>query len=193
MARWAGVEAAGLVLELLIASMAVVLVRSLAMATPAKVMVVCAFSAQLLIAVPVAFRLGFLRHRAAGRDAAFDTTNAVVSTQVAVHFSVMAATFPCLRQFLQALDSSLGATTRIRPPARPRHALGLQPLTAAAAAEALQRPPAARLRPDATGDIVSRATAAPPGPPADDARRSADSFGSAKAMIWRTQRWEIRY
>lgn len=46
-------------------------------------------------------------------DRTFAITNTVVLTEITMHFSLMAATFPCLRKFLQAFDTNLGATTHM--------------------------------------------------------------------------------
>lgn len=187
-----------MLIELLISSMAVVLVWNLSMARGTKVMVVCAFSAQLLVVIPIVFRLGFLGDRVSGSDATFDTTNAAITTQVVLHLSVMAATFPCLRQFLQAFDSGLGATTKIGTElgtgslptgrgtgSRSRGGYALQ------STERQQQH--AKLRPDPTAEITSSATADRQNASPGGTRRSIDSFGSDKAIIWKTHKWEIRY
>ena len=46
-------------------------------------------------------------------DRTFALTNTLVLTEITMHFSLMAATFPCLRRFLQAFDTHLGATTHM--------------------------------------------------------------------------------
>ncbi len=74
-----------------------------------------AFSAQLLVAVPVSYRLLFLRDatRNYRGPVMFTLTNTTIVTQVVMHFSIMAATFPCFRQFLQAFNNDFGATTKM--------------------------------------------------------------------------------
>jgi hypothetical protein len=208
--RWAVVEGFSLLVEVLISSMAVVLVWNLSMATRTKVMVVCAFSAQLLIAIPIAFRLELLRGRteAPPRDPLFAATSSAIATQIVVHLSVMAATFPCLRQFLQAFDSGLGATTKISTElgsgSRSQQSHSgyiLQSRGQVAGTDdgrSVRRnqgcvSPAARLRPDPTAVIVTQAIADPTAGEPSESRRSTDSFGSDKAIIWKTQKWEIKY
>lgn len=197
--RWAVIEAFSMLIELLICGMAVVLVWNLSMATRTKVMVVCAFSAQLLIVIPIAFRLSSLRSRMYGSDMTFDTTNATVSTQVVIHLSIMAATFPCFRQFLQAFDSGLGATTKIPTElgsgSQSHSGYALQSLvgTCEEGRSINKRRQPAKLRPDATAEIISKATADRRDPSPSQTQRSTDSFGSDKAIIWKTQKWEIRY
>src|SRR6266498_980132 len=65
------------------------------------------------IIVPTSFRLVFLRQSISSADMTFDSTNTILTTQVVMHFSLMAATFPCMRKFLQAFDLNMGATTKM--------------------------------------------------------------------------------
>jgi hypothetical protein len=76
-----------------------------------KVAVVGAFLMRILIALPTAFKLALLRRDLPSPDSTFNTTNVVIATQVTMHYTIMAATFPCMRAFLQAFNSGLGATT----------------------------------------------------------------------------------
>jgi hypothetical protein len=81
------------------------------MSTKLKAAVVAAFLLRLLIIVPTAFKLSLQRRDLPSSDATFTSTGVVIATQVALHYTVMAATFPCMRAFLQAFNSGLGATT----------------------------------------------------------------------------------
>ncbi|KAJ4144376.1 hypothetical protein LMH87_003260 [Akanthomyces muscarius] len=113
--RWLVIETVSLLIELLISALAFTLVLGLDLAFQTKFIVVMAFSAQLLVAIPVGYRLVFLRdairnHRAPIMFTLADTT---IVTQVVMHFSIMAATFPCFRQFLQAFNNDFGATTKM--------------------------------------------------------------------------------
>ncbi|UNI13773.1 hypothetical protein JDV02_000483 [Purpureocillium takamizusanense] len=111
--RWAVVEIFSILIEVMISAMAVALVWDLKMAVKVKVAVVGAFSAQLLVIVPIIFRLMSVRRSLDSSDITFDWTETTLTTQVVMHFSLMAATFPCFRQFLQAFDSGFGATTKM--------------------------------------------------------------------------------
>lgn len=73
--------------------------------------VVGAFLLRILIVIPTAFKLVLLRRDLPKADATFTSTDVVIATQVTLHYTVMAATFPCMRAFLQAFNSGLGATT----------------------------------------------------------------------------------
>jgi hypothetical protein len=76
-----------------------------------KVAVVGAFLMRALIALPTGYKLALLRRDLPSPDSTFDATNVVIATQVTMHYTIMAATFPCMRAFLQAFNSGLGATT----------------------------------------------------------------------------------
>lgn len=112
--RWAVVESLSIVIEVLISALAFSFVLGLDMAFRTKAIVITAFSAQLLVAIPVGFRLWFL-HQAVRKPGAlmFTLANLSIATQAVMHFSIMAATFPCFRQFLQAFNNDFGATTKM--------------------------------------------------------------------------------
>ncbi|KAG8423424.1 hypothetical protein J3458_000324 [Metarhizium acridum] len=192
--RWVVVETLSTLFEFAISALAVALVWSLSMKLKTKVMVVCAFSAQLLVMIPIAFRLHFVRVSRYASDATFNSTEIAIATQVVMHFSIMAATFPCFRQFLQAFDSGLGATTKIST----EHGSGsrsqggsyvLQSL-ASAREEGRVGKARARLRPDPTAEIVTAVAARSSDRGAED--MSIDSAGSDKA-IWTRREWEVHY
>ncbi|KAJ2973386.1 hypothetical protein NQ176_g6639 [Zarea fungicola] len=130
--RWITIESLSVVLEVLISALAFSLVLGFDMAFRTKFIVVAAFSAQLLVAIPVSFRLIYLRdalraeptttttaNTIEGSSAANDATvlftvsKLTIATQAVMHFSIMAATFPCFRQFLQAFNNNFGATTKM--------------------------------------------------------------------------------
>ncbi|KAJ6437098.1 restless-like transposase [Purpureocillium lavendulum] len=203
--RWAVIETFSILIEVSISAMAVALVWNLIMAFKVKVAVVCAFSAQLLVIIPVIFRLIFVRRSMDTHDATFDWTQPALTTQVVMHFSVMAATFPCFRQFLQAFDSNWGATTKMSDTqtgtgSRSNNSYALQSLGSKRGAEgdvvvrdgegAPYSRATARLRPDETAEIVTKATGRRDR--AGDEDQSIESVGSDKA-IWRTDRFEVRY
>lgn len=157
-------------------------------------MVVCAFSAQLLVIIPIAFRLYFVHRSINTTDATFDPTNTVIATQVVMHFSIMAATFPCFRQFLQAFDSGLGATTKIATElgsgSRSQGSYVLQSLASARDGSRAAKS-RARLRPDSTAEITTAVAAGSSGQRGAE-NMSIESVGSDKA-IWTKRQWEVRY
>jgi hypothetical protein len=110
-ANWATIEASSLAIEGLVCALALWLVWNLQMSVKLKVAVVGAFLMRTLIAVPTAFKLVLLRRDLPSPDSTFNITNVVIATQVTMHYTIMAATFPCMRAFLQVFNSGLGATT----------------------------------------------------------------------------------
>lgn len=127
-------------IEVLISGLAFSLVLGLDMALRTKFIVVSAFSAQLLVAIPVSYRLVLLRdalrnyqpHGGGGgggggsSSVMFTLADTTIVTQVVMHFSIMAATFPCFRQFLQAFNNDFGATTKMGTGDDPRSGDGSQ-------------------------------------------------------------------
>ncbi|BAE60300.1 unnamed protein product [Aspergillus oryzae RIB40] len=114
--RWTVVETGNMLIELLIPGLIIKVLWSLQARLKTKLSVLLAFSVQLLVAIPTIFRLVLLREMTTEdirNDRTFAITNTVVLTEITMHFSLMAATFPCLRKFLQAFDTNLGATTHM--------------------------------------------------------------------------------
>ncbi|KAF5856873.1 hypothetical protein ETB97_006626 [Aspergillus alliaceus] len=139
--QWTAVEAGNIFIELLLPCIVILMVWDLRVASTTKITVVMAFSLQLLYVyvailvglelisnkffstllmkratVPIVVRLVLLQQSTTGDDAAdptFTITDTVLVTEVAMHFSLMSATFPCLRKFLQVFDMNMGATTHL--------------------------------------------------------------------------------
>ncbi|KYK58764.1 hypothetical protein DCS_05782 [Drechmeria coniospora] len=191
--RVAIVESFSLLIEALISGMAVMLVWNLSMALKTKILVVAAFSAQLLVIIPVSFRLLFVREVTVSDDVTFDFTNPAIATQVVMHFSIMAATFPCFRQFLQAFDSGLGATigSDLGTGSHANSGYILQSFDSAHSGKMKRgkRPQETRKQQEPAKRVES-STGIEPG---SDENKSVESDGSDKAIIWRTQGWEVRY
>ncbi|KAE8361462.1 hypothetical protein BDV27DRAFT_147816 [Aspergillus caelatus] len=123
--RWTVVETGNMLIELLIPGLIIMVLWNLQARFKTKITILVAFSAQLLVAIPTIFRL-ILLHEMTTEDIrnnrTFAIANTVVLTEITMHFSLMAATFPCLRKFLQAFDTNMGATTHmITDPDDPKH------------------------------------------------------------------------
>jgi hypothetical protein len=136
-------------------------------------------------------------------DSTFEITDAVIVTEVVMHFSLMAATFPCLRKFLQAFDMHMGATTHMNTEL---HTANNSNTSGSYALKALG--PSSRGAKSSVDHECNLQTAAAvsddlrnSGPCsysrgmsqtlrrfADMERRSIESDGSRRAMIWRTQK-----
>lgn len=85
------------------------MVWHLALPLATKVTVVATFSTQLFIIVPVALRIRFILSFSL-RDPTYNLTNIGFATQVAMHLSIITASFPCLRQFLKTFRAKLKDT-----------------------------------------------------------------------------------
>lgn len=109
---WITIEAISIFLESLLCIMSILLVWRLSLPIHTKIVVIFAFSIHLFVVIPVAFRLISIRSFST-TDIPLNLSNVVLATQIVMHYSTMAATFPCFRQFLQVFDSGLGATTGI--------------------------------------------------------------------------------
>ncbi|KAK2592023.1 hypothetical protein QQS21_010294 [Conoideocrella luteorostrata] len=196
--RWVAVEILSIFIEFSISAMAIIVVWSLGMALKTKVMVVSAFSAQLLVIVPIIFRLIFVRRLVLMKEATFAPTETIVATQVVLHFSIMAATFPCFRQFLQVFDSGLGATTKIRSEtdsgSTTLDSHALQSFPSARARGDRRRGEEVKLRPDSTAEIVTEVASFSREDDVghEEASRSFDTLGSERAIL-RTREWRIRF
>ncbi|KAE8328018.1 hypothetical protein BDV39DRAFT_192407 [Aspergillus sergii] len=114
--RWTVVETGNMLIELLIPGLIIKVLWNLQARLKTKLSILLAFSVQLLVAIPTIFRLILLHEMTTEdirNDRTFAITKTVVLTEITMHFSLMAATFPCLRKFLQAFDTNLGATTHM--------------------------------------------------------------------------------
>ena len=59
------------------------------------------------VIIPIGYRIYSLRGALSGSDITFTSANAAIVTQVVLHFSIMADTFPCMKPFLVAFDKGL--------------------------------------------------------------------------------------
>ncbi|KAF5862182.1 hypothetical protein ETB97_012079 [Aspergillus alliaceus] len=110
------IEVGNMLIQLLIPGLIIMIIWGLQARLSAKITALMAFSLQLLVVIPTIFRLILLRrmtNKDLRGDRTFAITDAVIVTEVTMHFSLMAATFPCLRKFLQAFDMNLSATTNM--------------------------------------------------------------------------------
>lgn len=110
-------ETFSLLIELAIFGVFVAIIHILKMRVAVKIKVIIAFSTRLPVIVPTVFRLIYLRQGlfvdAEGDDPQFYLTNAVIATQVVLHYTTMAASFAYLKPFLRVFDSKMGATIEV--------------------------------------------------------------------------------
>lgn len=129
-ARWVSIESFSCVIESLLFTLSVHLLWSLYMPLGSKTIIAGAFSSRLLyvlsplvflpkradtipiiyrIIIPTAFRIHYLQNNILqDADTTFASINAVIATQVVLHFSLIAATIPCMKPFLAAFENDLG-------------------------------------------------------------------------------------
>ncbi|KAH8427164.1 uncharacterized protein LDX57_004879 [Aspergillus melleus] len=204
-AQWAVVETVNMAIELLIPCLIIVMIWSLHMPIGTKITVVLAFSLQLLVVIPTIIRILFLQQttsttsaQASRTDHTFTLTNSTLNTEVVMHFSLIAATFPCLRKFLQAFDMHMGATTNLTSEGdTDSSSCALKSVERAHAgggsnAEIYRAMPRGHGMGNVT--IVSTVEASSQGSRGAvllGGRRSEESDGSQRVMIRKTQRWEV--
>ncbi|KAI9710043.1 MAG: hypothetical protein M1812_007507 [Candelaria pacifica] len=112
-ARWIAVGSLGLVIEVLLLGLPVYLVWNLQMPLMSKAIVVFAFAFRLPVLVAGIFRLRYLVPTVNSVDYTFDTVYGIVCTQIELHYSLMAATIPCMKPFVKAFNTGyLGTAAR---------------------------------------------------------------------------------
>jgi hypothetical protein len=213
---WATIEAFSLLIEGMICLLSLWLVWDLQMSMKLKVAVVGAFLLRILIVVPTAFKLSLTRRDMPSSDATFTSTDVVIATQVTMHYTVMAATFPCMRSFLQAFNSGLGATTGLTTaavydsnPYAKGSTNGTDKDNTAYALESVNRDVentrSASFRPDNGHTTKTTVTSAGDQQPSkrdqqmqgrqnrSTSQGSADSDESKQPIIKKTLEWEVRH
>lgn len=213
---WAAIEVFSLLIEGMICLLSLWLVWDLQMSMKLKVAVVGAFLLRILIVIPTAFKLSLMRRDMPSSDATFMSTDVVIATQVTMHYTVMAATFPCMRAFLQAFNSGLGATTGLTTaavydsnPYAKGSTNGTDKDNTAYALESVNRDVentrSASFRPDNGHTTKTTVTSAGGQQPSkrdqqmqgrqnrSTSQASADSDESKQPIIKKTLEWEVRH
>ena len=67
------------------------------------------------IIVPTSVRIFYLRELTSASDPTFEGVSLVITTQVLLHYTLMTATFPCLKPFLAAFDKELWPASHLEP------------------------------------------------------------------------------
>ncbi|PGH15113.1 rpsU-divergently transcribed protein [Helicocarpus griseus UAMH5409] len=108
--RWMAVEISGIALELLLALLPVYIAWGLHVQLRSKLMLLFAFSFRLPVILVGALRIFYLRRQWTLSDPIFHGADASVCMEVELHYSLMAATIPCLKLFIKAFNTGyLGA------------------------------------------------------------------------------------
>lgn len=111
--RWVAIESLSIVIELAIFALSISIVWIVKLAWSAKAKVIFAFSTRLPIIIAIAFRLRYLDTALTGDSSLFGITNAVITTQVVLHYTIMSGSFAYLKPFLSVFDSQLCATVKL--------------------------------------------------------------------------------
>ncbi|KAE9987053.1 hypothetical protein EG328_003835 [Venturia inaequalis] len=106
---WTTIAAIGLSLELILLCLPVWLVWPLQMPRSKKFVVTIAFSLRLVIVPLVLGRIIELNRSSHSRDWTFDAVRVIIFTQLEMHLSLISATLPCTRPFLNAASSGMWA------------------------------------------------------------------------------------
>ncbi|KAF2400461.1 hypothetical protein EJ06DRAFT_431544 [Trichodelitschia bisporula] len=105
--HWSGVLIVGCVLELALVLLPAYLVWSLQMPVKSKMIVIGAFSSRVLILPMAIARLSELYRIHSSNNYTFDVVNAIIFGQVEMHYTLIAASIPCMRPFLKAWNTGL--------------------------------------------------------------------------------------
>jgi hypothetical protein len=108
--RWQAFAAFDIFTEVLLGLMPILIVQSLQMSWSKKYIVLMAFSFRLLIFIPIAFRLHYIKQEIFSDDQTFVGTWAAICTQVDMSYAIIAATIPCLRPFMAATVTATAPT-----------------------------------------------------------------------------------
>lgn len=125
----------------------------------------------------------YLRSGFEGSNFTLDITNAVIATQCALHYTVMAASFAYLKPFLAAFDSNLGATVKLDT------TMNLSGASArAGVSNQLKSGGSYTMKPLSQNVVTSQ-----PDNRREDKRRQRDSSQDSNApIIMKTQTFEVR-
>ena len=115
-------------------------------------------------------------------DFTLGITNATISTQAAMHYTVMAASFAYLKPFLSAFDSNLGATVKLDT------VMNTYGPSARQASDRMKSAASYNLKPVSQTGVTSQ-----PENRREERKRQRDSSQDSNApIIMKTQTYEVR-
>ncbi|MCJ1426396.1 hypothetical protein MMC29_004299 [Sticta canariensis] len=115
-AKWVIIEVFSCLIEAMLFGLAANMLWDLQMPFKSKALVLSIFSCRFLIIIPTVFRIIYLKDILAEPDETYNSVLIIIATQVVLHYSLMAATFPCLKPFLAAFDKELLDTSKLQSP-----------------------------------------------------------------------------
>ncbi|KAI9801612.1 MAG: hypothetical protein M1825_003291 [Sarcosagium campestre] len=111
--RWIALGTIGIAIETVLILLPVYLVWNLQMARSSKAVVVGAFAFRLPVIAAGVLRIIFLTRALNSSDYTFESVDFSVVTMIELHYSLMAATIPCMKPFIKAFNTGfLGTTAR---------------------------------------------------------------------------------
>lgn len=107
--RWQLITAFDIIIEVLLFSMSIYLVKDLQMSRKNKSAVITAFGFRLPVIAFAVLRLRYIGIRINSPNPTLEGTIALIWTQVELDYSVMACTIPCLKPFMIAVSTNYGS------------------------------------------------------------------------------------
>ncbi|KAH8422426.1 uncharacterized protein LDX57_000180 [Aspergillus melleus] len=105
---WKGITIIDVVTEALLVALSVYLVWGIRMQFKQKVAVIFAFGTRATLIIISIVRQTYLNRAFSGTDISLRLSDALIATEVLLHFSIMAATMPCLKPFVVAFNTGWG-------------------------------------------------------------------------------------
>ncbi|KAK1149685.1 hypothetical protein N8T08_005238 [Aspergillus melleus] len=105
---WKGITTVDVVTEALLVALSVYLVWGIRMQFKQKVAVIFAFGTRATLIIISIVRQTYLTRAFSGTDISLRLSKALIATEVLLHFSIMAATMPCLKPFVVAFNTGWG-------------------------------------------------------------------------------------
>ncbi|KLJ10256.1 hypothetical protein EMPG_14369 [Blastomyces silverae] len=112
---WIGVETSGIGMELLLALLPVYIAWGLHVHLKSKLVLLFAFSFRLPVIIVAALRIFYLRKQDMMDDPFFYGTVPSVCMEVELHYSLIAATIPCLKPFVKSFNTGYLGRLEIIP------------------------------------------------------------------------------
>ncbi|OAX82275.1 hypothetical protein ACJ72_03369 [Emergomyces africanus] len=114
---WLGIETSGIGMELLVAIVPVYIAWGLHVQLKSKLVLLFAFSFRLPVIILAALRIFYLQKQQKMDDPIFYGVDPSVCMEVELHYSLIAATIPCLKPFVKSFNTGYLGRLEIVPDA----------------------------------------------------------------------------
>ncbi|EGE78868.1 hypothetical protein RJZ56_001618 [Blastomyces dermatitidis] len=104
--RWQFIGAFDIITEIGLSSVPFFLVAGIQMHASRKIVVVLAFSSRLLVTIPSAFHIHYVKRMLDSSDYTLVGSYATISLQLELSYGIMANTIPCLKPFMAAYEAT---------------------------------------------------------------------------------------